>query len=173
MQPLVQLLQAVLGPVWGSAPSLWRKAAAAGKAAAAAGGTAGTAAGVTAGRQRGHRAGSSGSGTTAAGQDARQAGRVRPLGGVADPSMVQNPGAGLRALAQLLVPAHGLQVASHTRSLPRGMGAADISKEQVDLVTKHQPACRGCMQKAVAIRWHLRSTALQRGGLPHVRRAVQ
>lgn len=138
MQPLVQLLQTVLGPIWGSAPSLWRKAAAEAGIAAAAGGTAGTAAGGTTGRQRGHRAGSSGSGTAAAGQDARHAGRVRPQGTAADPSMGQNTGAGFRALAQLLVPAHGLQVASHTRSLARGKAAADFPEEQVGWAMKHQ-----------------------------------
>jgi len=100
MGPLCDALQAGIGPHWGSLPSLWRKAAAAGTAGST--------------KLTAFANGSGGHSRSAAGSSAGQPGRrLNTLPGCAD---MQHPG-GKQPWQAPVMPAHGLHMSSHTRSL--------------------------------------------------------
>lgn len=124
MGPLCDTLQASIGPFWGSLPSIWRKAAA-DPAAAKAASKCQAGAAIKAGQlsQPGGNAGSSGSGMRSAGQGSGQATRGFKAGaGVLNP--VPAP----------IIPAHGLQMASHTRSLA-GVQVGVLVMKHIMMVT--------------------------------------
>lgn len=102
MRPLCSLLQDTIGPHWGSLPSIWHKAAAA--------------AADDNGKHAGLAANSSGSGGRSraeAGAELPQEARSRAASGGASS---RQPGRLLMRQAPVM-PAHGLQMASLTRSL--------------------------------------------------------
>jgi hypothetical protein len=123
MGTLCEVLQAALGPHWGSLPSLWRKAAAAGTAQQAAGATAtaalapqaAKAAGVA--RPAGFRAGSNGGGSGGWRAAMVSSGGHVGKSGESAEGVVAPPAGGNTPWATSFMPAHGLQMASQTRSL--------------------------------------------------------
>lgn len=108
MDPLCEALQGGLGPCWGSLPSAWRKAAA----------------GPTAGRSEGVHAApataaAAGQGCAGGGSGGRLAAaqQTSARGSRAAAGMFLHPSGSQPCRGAPLMPAHGLQMASCTRSL--------------------------------------------------------
>jgi hypothetical protein len=177
MQQLLQLLQAAIGPAWGSMPSAWRGAAASGGGRSSGTGSGGS-------RTRHRRSGTVAAAPDDAGAELQQRHATQQHGQEQQQQLCSKPAA--------LLPVHGLQLSSRTRSLAASIASTQVRLVDVfrQLIGKESPyvqqhlavlarSCRGsvlpllwllswwgCAHTAIPQRFHL-LCRLQRK-MPHV-----